>query len=178
MLSRIQIAVGLSLVLAVITSLTAFAKGGYSFINIAGPTLKNTIRSADPALTSDYFAFADFYRNKSEEPVHLGVGYEITRYYIQGNREVPFDHLHYYPETGFVYYDGLVNGSSEYDRGWYKAAPEIKTVFERALGITKPQGLRPSTFLTHSPFILPILITAGLAILLSMAYRIRRLSMR
>ena len=176
MVLRIRIAVGLSLFLTLVTFMTAFAKGGYSFITIAGSTLKNTIRSTDPALTTDFFAFADFYRDKSEEPAHPGAGYEITRYYTKGNREVPFDRLLYYPETGFVYYEGLVNGSSEYDGGWYKAATEIKTAFEDALGMTKPEPIRPDTFLVRSPFILPMIITAGMAILLLMAYRIRRLS--
>jgi hypothetical protein len=44
-----------------------------------------------------------------------------------------FDRLHYYPETGFVFYDGIENGDSEYDGEWYLADPGIRTVFESAL---------------------------------------------
>jgi hypothetical protein len=47
--------------------------------------------------------------------------------------DIVFDRLHYYPETGFVFYDGIENGDSEYDGEWYTANPEIKTVFESAL---------------------------------------------
>ena len=46
MISRVRIAVGLSFFLTLITSIMVFAKGGYSFITIAGPTLKNTVHSS------------------------------------------------------------------------------------------------------------------------------------
>jgi hypothetical protein len=119
--------------LALFTSMTVLAKGGYMFILITGPDLKEPVRKSDLALTEDFFTFADFYRDGTEAPADPGIGYEITRYYVDGNRESPFDKLHYYPDTGFVYYDGIVNGSSEYDRKWYTAKPDIKTIFESAL---------------------------------------------
>src|SRR5262245_37807026 len=105
MFSRTRIALGLSLLLALFTSITAFAKGEFSFIAVNCGKLKDEVRSSDPALTNDFFTFADFYRNKATAPVEPGVGYEITRYYVNGNTETAFDRLHYYPETGFVYYD-------------------------------------------------------------------------
>jgi hypothetical protein len=81
-------------------------------------------------LTEDFFAFADFYQNQTEAPSNPGIGYEVTRFYLGGSREYAFDRLHYYPDTGFVYYDGIVGGSSEYDGEWYPARPEIKAIFE------------------------------------------------
>ena len=133
MFSRIRIAVVLALLLSLFTSVAAFAKGSFSFIAINGAALTAEVRISDPALTTDFFAFADFYRDKAEAPVDPGVGYKITRYYLDGGRELAFDKLQYYPETGYVYYDGIVNGSSEYDQKWYIAQPEIKSTFETAL---------------------------------------------
>jgi len=133
MFSRIRIALGLSLLLTLFTSVTVFAKGGFTFITVTGAKLTDEVRISDPSLTQDFFIFADFYRNKTEAPVEPGMSYEITRYYVDGKTESAFDRLHYYPETGFIYYDGIVNGSSEYDGKWYTAQPEIKSTFETAL---------------------------------------------
>lgn len=133
MLTRFSLAAGLALLAALVVSIAALAKGGFSFIEITGPSLKENIRSTDSALTTDFFAFADFYQARTKAPADPGVGYEITRFYIQGKGEIAFDRLHYYPQTGLVFYDGIVNGSSEYDGEWYLAKAEIKPIFEKAL---------------------------------------------
>jgi len=133
MFSRIRIAVGLAFMLTLFTSITVLAKGGFSFISITSPDLKEPVRISDRALAEDVFTFADFYRDGTEAPADPGIGYEITRYYVNGNQESAFDKLHYYPDTGYVYYDGIVNGSSEYDGKWYTANSNIKTIFESAL---------------------------------------------
>ena len=133
MFSQIRVAVGLALMMSLLTSITAFAKGDFYLIVVTGADLKDEVRILDPALTTDFFAFADFYRGKTEAPVDPGVGYEITRYYLDGGGEIAFDKLHYYPEKSLVYYDGIVNGSSEYDHKWYTAQPELKNTFETAL---------------------------------------------
>ena len=194
MISRIRIALGVALLLTLLTSITAFAKGSFSFITITGPDLKEMVRSTDPALTTDFFAYADFSRSATEAPVDLGVGYEITRYYVDNGRESAFDHLHYYPGIGYVYYDGIVNGSSEYDGKWYAAKPSIKTAFTGALSailVTEPQPVEsvdkiqpnaskgqaqtsPST--VGPQFTLPIVATAGLVVILVLVFRRRRVS--
>jgi len=132
MFSRIRIAAGLALLLALFTFMNVLAKGSFAFISITGPDLKEAVRVSDPVLT-EVFTFADFFQDRTEAPVDPGIGYEITRYYVEGSRESAFDKLHYYPETSFVYYDGIMNGSSEYDGKWYTAEPDIKTIFESAL---------------------------------------------
>jgi hypothetical protein len=133
MFPRIRIAFGLAWMLALFISIPALAKGRFSFISITGPDLKEAVRLSDPSLTAVFFTFADFSKAKTEAPTDPGIGYEVTRYYVDGTRESAFDKLHYYPESGFVYYDGIVNGSSEYDGKWYTAKSEIKTIFEAAL---------------------------------------------
>jgi len=180
MFSRIRTALGLALLLTLITSVTAFAKGGFSFITITGSNLKEALRVDDPALTTDFFAFADFYQDKTEAPADPGAGYEIIRYYVDGGREFAFDHLHYYPDSGYVYYDGIVDGLSEYDDKWYTAKPEIKTVFDSALvlapAVTQSQPVgsnsltQPSlTFLKPQTIVL-VSITAGVAVILVLVY--------
>jgi hypothetical protein len=133
MFSRIRIALGLAFLFSLLTSVTALAKGQFSFIAVTGGELIDEVRLGDPALTEDFFTFADFYEDRTKAPDNPGIGYEITRYYVKGYTESAFDKLIYYPETGFVYYDGIVNGSSEYDDKWYTAQPDIKDTFETAL---------------------------------------------
>jgi hypothetical protein len=135
MFSRIRVVVGIALMLTLVTTVTAFAKGSFAFIAITGPNLQEAVRVTDSALTADFFTFANFYEDRTEAPASPGEGYEITRYYVDGTREIIFDRLHYYPEAGFVFYDGIENGESEYDGEWYSADPEIKTVFASALAI-------------------------------------------
>lgn len=194
MFSRIRMAIGLALLLTLFTSIHVSAKGSFSFISVTGGKLADEVRISDPALTQDFFIFADFYRNKAEAPVDPGVGYEITRYYVNGHTETPFDTLHYYPETGFVYYDGIANGgSSEYDGGWYTAQLEIKSTFEAALltqirlmelgteegskamvhpaePIQAIAQAQTRTSIPQAQSIVPILLTAGCVFLLAVAF--------
>lgn len=130
-----------TLLVSLVAASAALAKGGFDFIAISGPGLKETVRVADTALTEDFFTFANFYEDRTKAPADPGSGYEITRHYMDGNRVITFDRLHYYPEQGFVFYDGIENGESEYDGGWYTANPNIKTVFEAALGIQAESAL-------------------------------------
>ena len=135
MLSRIRIALGLGLLLSLLTSVTVFSKGGFDYITISGPDLKEAVLVNDIALTEDFFTFANFYEDRTEAPADPGVGYEILRYYKEGVGARAFDRLHYYPESGFVFYDGIENGESEYDGEWYIANPEIKPILESTLAV-------------------------------------------
>jgi hypothetical protein len=190
MFNRFRIALAFALLAAMIVSISVSAKGGFAFISITGASLKETIRAADGELTHDFFAFADFSQSKSDAPADPGVGYEITRYYIDDNREVAFDKLHYYPDTGFVFYDGIVNGSSEYDGKWYTAKTEIKPVFENklsdsALTVTsKPvdptqtdqsiQQPQPGKSMTVPQLVMPVVATVSLATVVLILFLSRR----
>ena len=159
MFTRIRIASGFALAALLITSVSAFAKGAFDFITITGPNLKQAVRITDTSLTTDFFTFANFYENKTKAPEGPGESYEITRYYKQGVSDVIFDRLHYYPEGGFVFYDGIENGDSEYDGEWYTANPEIKPAFEAALSVQTGPAASSSTAL----IILVIVLMTGLA---------------
>lgn len=187
---RIRTAIGLALLLVLITFIPVFAKGGFSFITIMGPGLKQEVRVTDTGLTEDYFAFADFYSDQVAAPKNPGQGYAITRYYVQGKGEIAFDQIHYYPESGYVFYDGILNGESEYDGEWYSANPAVKTVFEDVLStasiadapVKQPESIQPVVPVTQaqpvpamdpSQVVIPAVIIAGLLVLTLFALRLR-----
>lgn len=182
MISRIRNAAGLALLLAAVTSMAVLAKGGFSFISITGPGIDEEIRATDLKLTEDFFAFADFSRDKVQAPVETGDGYTITRYYIDGKREIAFDQLHYYPSTGFVFYDGIVNGDSEYDGEWYSANPAVKAVFEGFLPATGSTIIQPVQQTEKQPAastlplnaLMPLATLAGLLALAALVLRLRK----
>ena len=115
-----------------------YAKGNFDYITIKGPGITEEINVTGSELTSDFFAFADFSQGAIDPPTSPGEGYEITRYYLESKNEKPtpvqFDLLHYYPYTGYVFYDGIAGGSSEYDGKWYIANPSINEPFRNILG--------------------------------------------
>ena len=198
MFSRIRWALGLTLLLTLLMSTTVLAKGGFSYITVTGADLKGEIRLSDLDLTEDFFAFADFYRSRADAPVDPGTSYEIIRYYVDGKSETIFDRLHYYPETGYVFYDGIENGSSEYDDKWYLATSEVKSAFESALNFElrmialgtheMAQAMVPPVQAAQAPVQdqpltapvlnfeprLLILVGAGLAVLLTLALWFRK----
>ena len=185
MFSHFRRSLGLALLLALLTSVTVLAKGGFSFIMVTGSDLKEPVRITDTRLTEDFFAFANFYEDRVGAPTKPEVGYDITRYYIDGKREIAFDHLYYHPKTGYVFYDGIVNGSSEYDGDWYKANPDIAGAFESALSaqtqsVVFPQNSQSvkvagqnSTVTNQDRIRMSVVITAGLALTLVPVYRFR-----
>jgi hypothetical protein len=109
------------------------AKGSFDYIEVKGPGITGDIVITDPALTEDFFAFADFSAGAIPAPADPGQGYEIIRVYMVDEKDQPFDELHYYPYTGYVYYDGIAGGSSEYDGKWYVANPAADAPFRAAL---------------------------------------------
>lgn len=175
MINRVRMAIGLTLAVILVTSVTVFAKGGFDFLTITGPGLNDAVQVTDASLTQDFFTFANFYEEKTKAPTDPGQGYEITRHYKQGLSDVIFDRLHYYPEAGHVFYDGIENGESEYDGEWYTADPDVRTVFESALPVqTGPAA--PATVPLPSPATLVIALTAGLATLVGFALWRRKAS--
>jgi hypothetical protein len=120
-----------------IPTVLVFAKGDFDYLAVKGPGITGEINITNPALTGDFFAFADFTQGKVPTPADAGEGYQVVRVYVETvdgkPSPTPFDQLHYYPYTGYVFYDGLVNGSSEYDGKWYAANPSADAPFRAAL---------------------------------------------
>jgi hypothetical protein len=115
----------------------AHAKGDFDYLTVKGPGITGELNVTNPALTADFFAFADFSKGEVSSPVDPGEGYQVVRVYVVKENDkpapTPFDQLHYYPYTDYVFYDGLVGGSSEYDGKWYDANPAAEEPFRAAL---------------------------------------------
>lgn len=109
------------------------AKGSFDYIEVKGPGITGNIVITNPALTEDFFAFADFSAESIPAPADAGQGYEVIRVYLVDEKDHPFDMLHYYPYTGYVYYDGLAEGESEYEGKWFIANPAADEPFRSAL---------------------------------------------
>ncbi len=139
---------------------TARADGGFDYIAIKGPGIIGEIDVTQAALTEDYFAFADFTQGSIPAPANPGQGYQIVRLYVvfedDKPRNVPFDELHYYPYTGYVYYVGVVDGTSEYDGKWYAANPAAEAPFR---GVLFQRAL-----LAWVPFVLLVAILVWFAV--------------
>lgn len=128
----------LSIALGILIPATAvFAKGNFDYLTVKGPGITGEINITNPALTDDFFAFADFTQGAVSPPFDPGQGYQVVRVYVETvdgkPQDMPFDQLHYYPYTGYVFYDGLVFGASEYDGKWYAANPAADAPFRAVL---------------------------------------------
>ncbi len=117
----------------ILPTAAALANGDFDYIVIKGPGITGDINASSPVLIQDYFAFADFSKGSVAPPADPGEGYQVVRMYAEGSKGVPFDQLHYYPYTGYVYYDGIINGYSEYGSQWYAANPAIEEPFRAVL---------------------------------------------
>lgn len=141
----------------VIPTSLVIAQGNFTYLTVKGPGITGEINITDPALTGDFFAFADFMQGEVPAPAEPGQGYQVVRVYVETvdgkPTDRPFDQLHYYPYTGYVFYDGLVNGSSEYDGKWYAANPSANEPFRAALA--------ERARLTWIPFAVLVLIVGG-----------------
>ena len=123
----------LLLLLALLISTAALAEGQFDYIVIRGFGIVEDINISNPVLTQDYYAFADFSKGDVNPPADPGIGYQVIRMHAEGSKGIPYDQLHYYPDSGYVFYDGIVNGYSEFGTKWYTANPAVEEPFRAAL---------------------------------------------
>lgn len=141
-----------------------FAKGNFERIEVRGGGLARPVEIAEPALLG-FFSFSEFYKMEIDPPQVSGEGYEILRY--EGQGPSAWDHLRYYPNAkgtgGYVFYEGLLNGASEYDGKWYVASQAGDAAFRRVLA---NQAAGPSStinfYLLVTVLVLVALVSDGL----------------
>ncbi|MCZ2126476.1 MAG: hypothetical protein LC099_01730 [Anaerolineales bacterium] len=113
------------------------SEGNFEYLAIEGPGITGEIDATDPALTQDFYVFADFTQGAIPAPANPGQGYDVVRLYVdkvdEKITERPYDELTYYPYTGYVFYNGLAEGFSEYDAKWYVANPAAEKPFRKML---------------------------------------------
>lgn len=110
-----------------ITATSVLAKGTFAKITVSGGGLTSEIEATDPALLG-FGSLSAFPTALKQAPPVTGEGYLITRYEQDSNGHyIAWDRLRYYPSVintgGYVFYEGLINGSSEYDGHWFNAVP-------------------------------------------------------
>lgn len=118
-----------------IPSSIALAQGDFAYVAVSGQGIQGEMTLTDPIFTQDFFAFADFSKGEIPAPADFdpNAAYEITRFYLVDAKPKAFDSLIYYPDQGYVHYNGLAEGESEYDGKWYAANPAIERPFREAL---------------------------------------------
>jgi hypothetical protein len=117
------------------------AKGPANKIVITGPDFNGEFVLTDQEMLNhiSMAGLEDFQRGiLSETPSVEGEGYEMTRYFESDpGKYRPFDVVIYYPSpengVGYVFYDGIIDGWSEYDDQWFYATPEGYETMERVL---------------------------------------------
>jgi hypothetical protein len=120
----------------------AAAKGNFAKITVQQEGVEGQVNITDPALLG-FFAFTDFEDGRRQAPNVDGPAYVVTRFLLDesGNgRYQPWDRLRYFPASpdstlgrGWVFYEGLVNGSSEYDGQWYMSTRNADALMENII---------------------------------------------
>jgi hypothetical protein len=122
----------------------AGAKGRFERVTIVeeGSAVETLV--TDEALLG-FFSFSEFSKQHlATAPRPTTRAYVVTRGgFTPDGVYHAFDRLHYYPaespgRSGFVYYDGLVSGWSEYDHKWYAASAEGDRAMSRFIASRSP----------------------------------------
>lgn len=136
--------IGLALMLVALVALAlpglAGAKGPAGRIVIVGPGLDGAVELVNdaPLLGSLSMGMLENFLRPVDPPAYPRPGFELTRYFETNTGQyVPFDTVVYHPapdgEPGLIYYDGMVNGSSEYDGRWFAVNPKNEAVLREVL---------------------------------------------
>lgn len=116
---------------------TSEAKGMSDRIVISSPALSEDIIVEDESMLSALYLMAKFADGEIDEPDDIDVGYELKRQSSHDGTYTGFDIVYYYPSTsdksGYVYYLGIVDGSSTLDRKWYDVRPEAELAMQYIL---------------------------------------------
>ncbi len=119
-----------------------YAKGPFSKVMIYAEGL--AFESSDSALM-DFGSFNRFETTYPGTPSVTGAGYLIVRLGLEQEtgEYVAFDSLRFFSTSlgeggkAYVYYEGLVNGWSEYDGRWYEAEPEAAEKLNQLITLEK-----------------------------------------
>ena len=140
---RTLVIVGLAVLVA---GQVALAKGPWGKVTISGEGLDGVVEITDPQLL-DALALNEFQPLPPlslPTPQVIGDGYELFRGWEENGKFMAFDHVHYYVDPaggpGYLYYDGIVNGSSEYDHHWFRVTERGEAAMQQILAAN---GVQP-----------------------------------
>jgi len=142
--AKLIVASLLALLAALLGSHLASAKGEFSSVLIMDIDTGELRLVDDPQLAS--FIALSLFRDGTSDAPTIGRGYELTRLATAENRSsFAVDRLRYYPpgsnESGYIFYEGLINGASEYDGRWFSTTPAADAMMQ---GILSHPGPRPA----------------------------------
>jgi hypothetical protein len=135
------------LIVALVLAQTALAKGPPQKVTISGGDLAGEIEITDDETVLNALSMMtleDYDTLTAEAPEGIsGDGFLITRFYEDPpGRYFPFDQVRYYPDPegrrGYLFYVGIVNGSSEYDGMWFRASEAGEAVLIDVLANAEP----------------------------------------
>jgi len=138
-----------ALAIALIATSLASAKGNFTTVVVMRLGTGELRIVHDPDLVG-FFALSDFTKG-SREVTNPGStyadSYELTRVGEgEGGGLFAIDRVRYVPpgssQLGYIFYEGLINGSSEYDGKWFPTTPAGDEVMKRIMTST------PSTLST------------------------------
>ncbi len=153
---RIVTFVLLAVALLALSAVSAVAKGPPGYIDFEVPGMWRNFRLEKPDVPMELSMgqFSDFL-SPVEGPDNLGAGFIMTRgWFDEDGEAVPWDRLFFFAnldgDLGYVYYFGLVNGSSEYDGRWFQVSAEgqaklIEVLNEEGVHFA---GLNPGEYYT------------------------------
>lgn len=155
-----------------ISTASGLAKGPFSKITVRGGELTSEIEVTDPALLG-FGSLMSIPNALNPAPQVTGEGYLITRYGQDSNGQyIAWDSLRYYPAAangrGYVYYVGLINGSSEYDGHWFNAVPSGETAIREIL------DNKNASFPGQDKSLLLLSLGLGVLATIALVVRIRR----
>lgn len=124
----------------------ADAKGPVDRAIISGPGFAEDLILTDrDALREISMASLEQFEDGAiEEPAGLGEGYTLERQFqTSPGHYSSFDRVVYYPDPGgdlgYIFYEGIVNGSSDYDGHWFRARPSGDAAMRMIITGTLPR---------------------------------------
>ena len=114
-----------------------------NLVILNGPGLAEDTQLDDPIFTHFLsLTLLEDVENPIEEPSELGHAYTLDRWFLdEDGRGGHFDTATYYTHPdgglGYVYYDGIHNGWSEYDEQWYQVNPISEAVMRQVIAGNK-----------------------------------------
>jgi len=159
------IAVVLSVFFLQITTTFGLAKGTFAKITVSGDGLASEVEVTDPALLG-FGSLMAIPNALDPAPQVTGEGYLITRYEQDSNSKyIAWDSLRYYPNVanghGYVFYIGLINGSSEYDGHWFYAVSDGEVAFQKIVSAQRASSSESTKILLLFGFGLIAAIVLG-----------------
>ncbi len=148
----------LAIGLVLLSSNLALAKGTFAKLVMSGGRLTSDVEITDPALLG-FMSLSDFSSARTQKPGAVGDGYFVTRFEQNSTGAfIAWDRLRYYPNSsgsgGYIFYEGLINGASEFDQQWYLVTPEADVALRQVLATSTSDLPAPAQSL------LPLMILA------------------